>query len=51
MKRDKPQPEQDTKPTPEDLLEKLRQLDEAQLKDVRGGNAGGRCNSRCRNME
>jgi len=44
MKRDKPQPEQDTKPTPEDLLKKLRELDDQQLKDVHGGV---RCNGRC----
>jgi hypothetical protein len=44
MKRKNP-PTQ--KPSPEDLLKKLRQLDEEQIKDVRGGLAGDRCMGRC----
>ena len=36
-----------TKPSPEDLLKKLRQLDEDQIKDVVGGRAGDRCAGRC----
>jgi hypothetical protein len=37
------------KPTPQDLLEKLRKLDEDQLKEVLGGcgRCTGHCSGRC----
>ena len=47
MKRQTPPTKQ--KPSPEDLLKKLRQVDEAELKDVVGGigRCVGGCGHRC----
>jgi hypothetical protein len=46
-------PPTNRKPTPEDLLKKLRQVDETELKDVVGGigRCAGGCPHRCNQNE